>query len=89
MYVKRFECKKPRATIITKNNCSAKILKCKVIEGGFFTGKYLGFDIIVENINLKVTREVYDFKWLKDTLKQEFPYASVPFLLKSDIKVLF
>lgn len=87
IYVKRFTCKKPKPTIITKNDCEVKIIKCKVIEGGFFTGRYLGFDIVVEGINLNVTREEYDFKWLKDTLKKEFPYASIPFLLKSHIKV--
>jgi hypothetical protein len=47
----------------------------------------MGFDIVVEGINLNVTREEYDFKWLKDTLKKEFPYACVPFLLKSNMKV--
>jgi hypothetical protein len=87
IYVKRFVSKKPKPTIITKNNCQTKIIKCKVIEGGFFTGKYMGFDIVVEGINLNVTREEYDFKWLRDSLKKEFPYACVPFLLKSHLKV--
>ena len=87
IYVKRFKTKPPKPTIITKNNCQAKIQKCKVIEGGFFTGKYMGFDIMVEGINLSVTREEYDFKWLRDSLKKEFPYACIPFLLKSHLRV--
>ena len=48
----------------------------------------MGFDIVVEGINLNVTREEYNFKWLRDVLKKEFPYACVPFLLKSNLKVL-
>ena len=60
-----------------------------MIDGGFFAGKYMGFDIVVEGINLNVTREEYNFKWLRDILKKEFPYASIPFLLKSNLKVLF
>lgn len=85
--MQRVKARKPRPTIITKNNCSAKIVKCKVIDGGFFSGKYLGFDIVVEQINLNVTREEHNFKWLRETLRREFPYACVPFLLKSGLKV--
>lgn len=47
----------------------------------------MGFDIIVEEINLNVTREEYDFKWLREILKKEFPYACIPFLLKSHLRV--
>ena len=70
-----------------KNKCRAKIVKCYMVELGFFSGKCLGFEINVDKLQLTVKREESDFKWLLESLKKEYPYASIPFLLKSHIRV--
>ena len=58
-----------------------------MVNEGFFSGKHLGFDIWIQKIGLNITRGESDFKWLRDALKKEFPYACIPFLLKSHLKV--
>ena len=77
----------PRDTIITKNKGAINIINCKKVELGFFAGKCLGFDIQLPAINLNVTRDEYDFKWLIDNISKEYPYASIPCLIKSHLKV--
>lgn len=58
-----------------------------MVDLGFFSGKCLGFEINVDSLQLTVKREESDFKWLQESLKKEYPYCSVPFLLKSHHKV--
>ena len=89
LYVNRLKTNQLHQTVISKNKCTLTIKKCKVIDNGFFSGKCLGFDIFVSNIDLDILREDPDFKWLIQALKKEFPFASIPFLLKSHLKVIF
>jgi hypothetical protein len=87
IYVKRVSSEEPRDTIITKNKGTVTITSCKKMELGFFSGKCLGFDIALPSISLNITRDEYEFKWLIDNISKEFPYCSIPILIKSHIKV--
>lgn len=87
IYVKRITTEEPRETTITKNKGKILITNCKKMDLGFFSGKCLGFDITSPSISLNVTKNENEFKWLIDTISKEYPYASIPILSKSHLRV--
>lgn len=48
-----------------------------MVDGGFFTGKYVLFLIEMKKFKTTVKRKAIDFQWLHDILAREFPGAYV------------
>jgi hypothetical protein len=49
----------------------------EIVDGGFFTGKYVLFLIEMKKFKTTVKRKAIDFQWLHDILAREFPGAYV------------
>lgn len=82
VYVKRVETAKRSPTLLSTSKHTVKIRRIDILEGGFFYGKSLAFDLLLYPSKVTVIRSEEQFKWLQETIALEFPQTIIPPLTK-------
>lgn len=82
VYVKRVETARRAPTLLSTARQAIRVRKIDVIEGGFFYGKSLAFDLLLYPAKTTVIRSEDQFRWLQETLALEFPQSIIPPLTK-------
>jgi hypothetical protein len=82
VYAKRVDTARRTPTLLSTTRQTIKIRKIDVIEGGFFYGKSLAFDLFLYPSKTTVIRSEDQFRWLYETLGLEFPQSIIPPLTK-------
>ena len=85
-YASRFNTAKKKKNVVGQNKAKPLIESVEVKDGGLFSGRYIQFNIHTPQLDLRVQRTEGEFRWLSEGLKKEFPFTTVPPLVKIDTR---
>ena len=72
-------CKKIENTIISElKNIKINLLEPQVVDGGFFSRKYVTYLIKTIPFEIKVRKRYSDFEWLRNILSIIYPNVTIP-----------
>ena len=83
-------CQKNERTIISElKNIKINLLEPQVVDGGFFSRKYVTYLIETIPFEIKVRKRYSDFEWLRNILSIIYPHVTIPPMPKKNFSSRF